>query len=468
MQERIMKKLYTLLLILCSVAVSAQSVIYVNSTTGDNAFDGLSATVSGMVGPKRTFGGNDGALANAAAGDIISVETGAYEENVVINHNITLVKTGTEHVHISSLTFTNGAMLNQPLPTGSAFFVPLVTINNGSSVVDGATLVGANGTLVLNAGTYNQSLFLEKSFNLLAVGNPEVQDVILSGNGVVVVLEGALGVSNSLQFNRPEGGKLEISSGQLTVLPGAMMTPGTGNSYAVTTGSGKLVSNVASAGTVFPIGIATAYTPVTISGVTSGTDEAVSASVRTAGNMGSFNPDLPLQVNSHVRLVWSISSNIQSNATIRFDYNGSFEPADWNSVQNRVVARALSQTYENGTNSVIGESFASADFSSVKGTFAVYSDFPNAIPYNESVIAASAFPNPFNSTLQVSLNGSVNEIVNLRITDLAGRVISTESITLDNAQSVYLVNTSILHESGLYLLTIEGKYATSTLRVVKN
>lgn len=463
-----MKKLYSLLLILCSVVVSAQSVIYVNSTTGDNSFDGLSATVNGTVGPKRTFGGNSGALAAAVDGDVISVATGMYTENVLVNKNLTFVKTGSGQVEITSLTFTNGAMLNQPLPTETAFSIPLVTINDGSSVVDGATLVSSNGTVVLNSGTYNQSLFLSKSFNLLANGNPVIQDVILSGNGVVVVLEGSLSVSNSLQFNRPEGGKFEISSGQLTVLPGASMSQGTGASYAVTTGSGKLVANVVSAGTVFPVGIAAAFTPVTISGATSGSSEPVSVSVRSAGNVGSFNPDLPTQVNSHVRLVWSISSDIQTNANIRFDYNGSYEPSDWNTVQNRVVARALSQTYENGTNSVIGESYASADFSSVKGTFAIYSDFPNAIPYNESSVAVKAFPNPFMDGLTLNLTGSISELVTIQVSDIAGRIISSEKVSMSASNMTYSMDTQTMKSSGLYLLTISGEQGSTTLRVIKN
>jgi len=463
-----MKNLYTLLLMLCSVAVSAQTVIYLNSTLGDNSFNGLASTVNGTEGPKRTFGGNNGALSTAVEGDIISVAAGTYNENVIVDHNLTFVKTGTGQVAVTSMSFVNSAHLLASLPTEMAFNIPLVTINNGSSVIDGATLVGANGTLVLNAGNYNESLFLSKSFNLLANGNPIVQDVILAGNGITVVLEGELSISSSLQFNRPEGGKLEISGGQLTILTGAMMTPGTGMSYAVTTGTGTLTANVQSSGTVLPVGSASAYTPVTVSGVTSGLDEAVSIRVRGAGNVQSFNPDLPLQVNSHVRLEWSIQSDIQSNATLRFDYNGSFEPSDWSSVQNRVVGRALAQTFAPGTNSVIGESFASADFDAVKGVFAVYSDFPNAIPVAESGVQFSAFPNPFHDAISLQLNGRVSELVSIIVTDMTGRLVSNEHVALNNATTIHSLNTSSFDASGLYFVTVTGELGTSTLRISKN
>lgn len=464
-----MKNLYTLLLMLCSVVVSAQTVIYLNSTTGDNSFNGLSSTVNGTQGPKRTFGGDTGALALAAEGDIISVEAGTYSENVVIDHNISFVKTGSGQVAVTSMAFVNSARLIPSLPTDVAFNIPLVTINDGSSVIDGATLVGTNGTLVLNAGNYNESLFLSKSFNLLAIGNPSIQDVILAGNGITVVLEGSLAVSNSLQFNRPEGGKFEISSGQLRVLPGALMTAGTGMSYAVTTGGGQLVADVQSSGTVLPIGIASAYTPITISGVTSGTDEAVSVSVRGAGNVASFNPDLPLQVNSHIRLEWSIQSNIEGNATIRFDYNGTFEPSDWNEVQNRVVARALSQTYESAAaSSVIGESFASAEFSVVKGVFAIYSDFPNAIPMAEQGMQFSAFPNPFHDAVSLQLNGRVSEHVSINVTDMAGRLLSSEQVVLSSPSIIHALNTHQLEASGIYFVSIASESGISTLRISKN
>ncbi|MEX1189695.1 MAG: T9SS type A sorting domain-containing protein [Bacteroidia bacterium] len=460
-----MKKLYTLLLILLSVSVSAQTVFYVNSGTGNDSNDGLSQIAGPDSGPKASI---TSALETAMNGDVLSIASGAYPENVVITKGISLLKTGSSNVTITSVTFSFGGQLLSPLPSATAFSSELVTVNTGSKINDAIAMVSVNGTVVVNdGGSYNESVFLNKSFNLIGINAPEVNDFILAGQGIKVVLEGSFNVVNSLQFNRPEGGKLELSSGFITLLPGATATTGNNASYAISSGSGKILSALDPAGTIFPVGTENTYAPVTISGLDSGTD-FVAVSVSPAGSPFSFNPDLPEQVNSHVRLQWSLISNVVGNATIRFDYTGSSEPSNWNTVQNRVVAGATVDEYIAGLNSIIGESYASAEFPGAKGTFAIYSDFPNSLPFANSSFEASAYPNPFAEVLNLNLQGQAQEKVSIDVMDLSGRILSSEALVLPSTEYTHTLNTSALNNAGLFLVRIQSENSSSTIRVVRN
>ena len=111
-----MKKLFTLVLMLTACIASAQSVIYVNALTGNDTNDGLSATTSGTSGPKLSLSGQNGALATAASGDVVSVASGTYNEDVILDKNIVLLKTGSESADFLSFSFSNNAQLIAPKP----------------------------------------------------------------------------------------------------------------------------------------------------------------------------------------------------------------------------------------------------------------------------------------------------------------------------------------------------------------
>lgn len=461
-----MKKLYSILLILLATTVSSQTVYYVNSAMGNNANDGLSATMTSESGPKATIGGASGALASAIDGDIISVAAGAYAENLIINKSVSFLKTGNGNVTISSVTFSLGGGLLNPLPANNAFASELVTVNPGSSINDAIAMVTVDGTVVVNEGAYDESVFLTKSFNLIGLNAPEVRDFILAGIGARVVLEGAFNLDGSLQFNRPEGGKLELSGGFITMLQGATMTAGNNSSYAITSGSGKILSTLSASGTIFPIGTEDMYAPATISGVDSGSD-FVAASVRPAGNPLSFNPDLPLQVNSHVLLEWTLVSSITETVDIRFDYTGSAEPQDWNSVQNRIVGVAADEEYVPGNNSSIGESFATASFSGISGRFAVYSDFPNAINNSTADFTAAVFPNPFSSQFQIALEGATSSTTTIDVLDVTGRLVSSTTVNAGSDANTVQVNLNDFNQSGLYLVRIQNDLGTKLVKVIK-
>jgi hypothetical protein len=461
-----MKKLFTLVFMLATYFVSAQSVIYVNASSGDDSNDGLSATLSGGSGPKQTLSGPSGALSLVVDGDIISVASGVYSEEVVFDKSIVLIKTGLSPATFNSFTFDGGAQLIAPKPAPNAFSAPIVTINTGSSASDGENLVATNGTVFLNSGTYDETLTLTHSFELISSGST-IRDIILAGNGIEVIVTGNFSISGSLQLNRPEGGFLVLSNSDIRVQVGASVFPGNANSYVKTIGLGVLIVPAIS-NTIIPVGTDDVYAPITISDFSPSDVTNFSGRVRSASNPLSFNPDLGTQVNSHVRLEWTMdSSEPISNATVRFDYTGAAEPADWSSVSNRVVAEYTSGgAWTAGTNITIGEAYATAKFTSLNGVFAIYSDFPNAIA-DLAATSFSAFPTPFSDQLNLSLASTSTDNVQIQLLDLAGRVVTQKQVVLNSGLNNIQLNDLTECQPGVYLIKVQGNSLDTTLRTMK-
>jgi hypothetical protein len=461
-----MKKLFTLVFMLTTYFVSAQSVIYVNASTGSDSNDGLSATVSGDSGPKQTLSGIDGALSIVTEGDIVSVASGTYTEDVVFDKSVVLIKTGFTSAAFNSITFDGGAQLIAPKPAPNAFSAPIVTINSGSSISDGANLVATDGTVFLQQGTYDETLTLTHSFELVSNGSI-IRDVVLAGTGIEVIATGSIAISGSLQLNRPEGGYLVLSNSDIRVLTGASVFPGNANSYVKTTGLG-ILSIPATSSTIIPVGTEDVYAPITISDFTPSDISYFSGRVRSASNPLSFNPDLGTQVNSHIRLEWTMdSSSPISNATVRFDYTGVVEPSDWTTVANRVVAEYTSGgSWTEGTNITIGEAYSTAKFTSINGVFAIYSDFPNAIA-DLSSTSISAFPTPFNDQVNLSLSCSSTDLVQIQLIDVAGRIVSQKQAVLNSGMNNIQLNDLNAFQPGIYLIKVQGSSVETTIRTMK-
>lgn len=462
-----MKKLFTLVFMLTTYFVSAQTVIYVNTSTGSDSNDGLSATVSGVSGPKQTLSGIDGALSVVADGDILSVASGTYTEDVVFEKSLVLIKTGFTPVTFNSITFDGGAQLIAPKPAPNAFSAPNVTINSGSSVSDGANMVETNGTVFLQQGTYNETLNLTHSFELVSIGSPIIRDVVLAGTGIEVITTGNFSISGSLQLNRPEGGYLVLSNSDIRLQSGAVVFPGNSNSYVKTVGLGVLIVP-ANSTTIIPVGTEDVYAPITISDFTPTDVLNFFGRVRSTSNPLSFNPDLDSQVNSHIRLEWTMdSSDPISNASVRFDYTGAVEPSDWASVANRVVAVNTSgSAWTSGSNINIGEAYSTAKFTTLTGVFAIYSDFPNAIS-DLSSTSFSAFPSPFNDQLNLSLSSNSTEAVQIQLIDVAGRVVIQKQVVLKSGLNNIQLNDLNGCQSGVYLIKVQGNSLETTLRTMK-
>lgn len=454
-----MRKLFTLAFAFTALLANSQTV-YVNTATGDDSYDGLSASVNGSNGPKKTINAGVAAL---NSGEILVIESGVYDENVVFNKNMQLVKTGAAAVVASSITLTDAADIVGNLPVDQAIQSPSVTVQSGSSAGDGYLFVAENGVLYLNGAQFAESLFASKSFILTPIGSVTIGGIRMNGNSAVLTLGGDLNVSNAVEVNQFNGGFLELSAFDLTLNTGALITQGSAGSFVRTTGTGSLIlQSLSDAVTVLPVGVGMLYAPATIDDANNSA-ETISIRVRSATNTNSFNPDLPAAVNSFVGLEWIMneSSAGGNNALVRFDYTGNSELNNWSEAQNRLVARNDGSNWSSGADSNIGEGFASATFTSLGGTFAIYSDFPNSIGENNSLGSSVVFPNPFNNELFVALPADANQVT-FNLIDLTGKIVSSGNI-ISNVVSL----PSDL-ASGAYFLSLGMNGMQSVIKVMKN
>jgi hypothetical protein len=163
-----------------SASFSSVQQVYVDGTNGDDANPG-SATF-----PFKTLSKG---VSVAAAGGIVHVAAGAYAEAVTINKNLTLIGTGNPTAN--SFTLTNGADVSGSIGiTAPTVFVDQLGAP-GAKIQDGVLLASAGGTVNVAAGTYTQTVTINKNLTLQGASGAVIQvtggtALTLSGGAVTV------------------------------------------------------------------------------------------------------------------------------------------------------------------------------------------------------------------------------------------------------------------------------------------
>jgi len=261
----------------------AQSTIYVSSTTGADAFDGASATISGGSGPKATLAG---ALAIAGAGDTISIEAGTYTENfdfLAAAPSVSVAVTASGGVTAATFTGTS------TMAPGAA---DTITLSSGSVVVQGGGPLPADpgftltdGALV-NNGTMS---FTNAALNLVVTGGS------MSGN--TPTYTGAVTASYTLPAAGSAGSELPASLGGSLTVNGAFSTTFgsavaattiTNNNSATVTFSGAVTASAdiinSAGGTLVVSGAASAVNVTNRASATFSSSLTVSGNVWHAGS----------------------------------------------------------------------------------------------------------------------------------------------------------------------------------------
>jgi len=456
-----MKKCFTFVMLSFGIlAANAQQVIYVDANLGNDTLDGLAATVDAPagIGPKKTL---NAALSICTSDDILSVESGSYPEEINLNKPIQLIKTGTSPVFMNAVTITSIGDLYGNLPLDGAFQANTVVVQAGAQLTDAYLLTAVNGTLVAQAGAYNELLIAQKSFVLTTLGDVSLSSLRMNANGGTLTLGGALKINSLVELNQLNGGFLELSAFDLRLDPTASITAGNANSFIKTSGTGSLLRAVGSDAVLFPVGNGSTYAPVTVDENGNAT-ELVGVRVREAMNTNSFNPDLATNVNSFVGLEWTLTEANAggNNANLRFDYTGNNELNDWASAQNRSVYRNDGTSWTAGSNASVNASFSSADFTSLGGVFAIYSDFPNAIEATLSQGSIALYPNPASNNLFI--NAAFGDDLSYEILSIDGKVVSSGMLNSNSSIDVSQLN------QGLYIMRIVHGAESTGLRFVKN
>jgi hypothetical protein len=288
------------------------------------------------------------------------------------------------------------------------------TININQSAVGQTTAINAESGSLVKFGytssaptiTLTNSTFPASLYNLeIATGTNNV------------TLPASLRVKKTLTLT---SGKVALGNYNLTA---ASLTGGSTTSYAITSGTGALTLNAATSGTLFPIGTATGYAPVTI---TPASNDTVSASV-SATTTGTFT-NYGINANE-----WTLTPQAATTATMAFApttaTNISFPAIFSGSVNYTKTDAALSSgTYSatgislpaSATLFATGGSTATAVKSSINSSLLVYADNNSLVVRNAKV-------------------GDVVSVYGVSGLKVASSVVKDENTTMTLKPGVYFV-----------------------------
>lgn len=193
----------------------AQSTIFVSSTTGSDAFDGESATISGGSGPKQTLAA---AYTAASAGDTISIEAGTYGENFDF---------GTAGKGVVVEVRQAGAVTVATFTGTSTIAVTTATINLtggvGSVAVSGGAFTLTSGTISLGAGklAFTAATTLTVTGGTATGASPTYVGAVTAS--YTKTAAGSAGTE--LPANLNAGGTLTVNGGFSTTFPNAVTAP---------------------------------------------------------------------------------------------------------------------------------------------------------------------------------------------------------------------------------------------------
>jgi len=84
-----------------------------------------------------------------------------------------------------------------------------------------------------------------------------------------------------------------------------------------------------------------------------------------------------------------------------------------------------------------------------------------------NVTEVSAYPNPFQSQLSVSITATESEVMAIQLYSIDGRLVSTQQEQLNAGSNVVTVNNLDNLAKGMYVLNIQSGDEIKTVRLVK-
>nr|WP_319372421.1 DUF11 domain-containing protein [uncultured Methanobacterium sp.] len=226
---------------------SAANTIYVNNATGNDDYDGTSATVTGpTVGPKATIqNGTD----TVDSDGTVNVADGLYKEAVVINKNLTLLGQSQTGTIIDGYNTVRPLTINSGMVTIINFTIQNGISTNGGGINNIGDLTITNTTLKDNTATstevdvYGGGIYNEGT---LTINNSNITNNTATGAnnayGGGIYNSGTLIINNSIITNNTvttsngyaDGGGISNEFGTVTINNNIIA-----NNTATTTGSGE-------------------------------------------------------------------------------------------------------------------------------------------------------------------------------------------------------------------------------------
>ena len=331
------------------------------------------------------------------------------------------------------------------LQHGSVF-----TVGSGARVQVGKDLTSntdlPGGTIVMNGSTLQHM-----DMNGFAISNLEINN-----SNDVALQTSSIKINNSLAFIN---GRIQAGAQDLILGNGATVTGVDASKFIVTNGTGHLVSNVAAANTIFPVGAtAGSYTPVTLSnaGTADNFSVRVIPGVLTNGTSGS-----PLTEKA-INRTWLIEEGTAggSNATVGLQWNMADE------LPNFTAGTVYLSHYTNNQWDITSRQPVTYTANVAKisrSNITSFSPFSVNSTAGGSISALQLLPNPVKDILYVQAIGDGPAA--LYVTDAIGRKVREQKVVLNGAGS-YTIDVANL-ASGMYVLVLDmesGKWEQKFLK----
>lgn len=85
---------------------------------------------------------------------------------------------------------------------------------------------------------------------------------------------------------------------------------------------------------------------------------------------------------------------------------------------------------------------------------------------NESLIISQNNPNPFSESTQVTIALQESSVVNINVTDVQGKVVSSSTTRMDEGEHIIKISSKDLGSTGIYYLTVQTNNDNKTIKMV--
>lgn len=407
---------------------------------------------------------NSGTFIGTASYDV------EYMGSTDVSTGVELSGSGLNNLTVNYTTNTNKVILS-----GNTIITNKLDLMKGKLDLNGKMLV-LNGTISQHSNSaFVGNVNSELDLNLTAVSNDTLlfdttNDGSLSLNklrinttgSTSIVLGTKLIITNELNFVK---GKIELTDGDLTILPAASIVGYNDTRYVVTssTFTGALVMNVI-AGSVYvtyPIGVMTDYSPAYIqqdAAAISGNFSARTMTVQSIGlKMVNRNWDVTSTVatiNVNLKFGWVLAAELNGfNRTNA--YVSHYTSSLWDVISPGAATVAANSTFELSRTGLTSLSpFAVVE----NGQLLAVNEISDA---KEEI---SLYPNPAHDVLYVKLLNTSDNCT-YQLSDITGRVISNTT-HFDSNKGLAVSDL----ETGTYFIKITNhdQNKTTTKRFIKN
>jgi hypothetical protein len=278
-----------------------------------------SSTILNDASSSYTISGNSGEIFEVDNGAILRLAGSSTFPSAL--GTVTLQPTSTvEYIggtqtispqYYGNLTISAGTSVGRSVTLSNSGIIGVYT-SFSPSASNNYTITGSTIAFDGNQSQTFPSGFL--TYNNLTINNTSSTQVALAAS---ITVNSTLNLAN---------GKLSLGSYNLTIATSGSVSGASANSYIVATGSGTLIQQVAAGGSkTFPVGLATAYAPVTVAFTAGSVTDDIS--LRMLGAVYSNGETGTASTSAAVAASWIITEGAPggSNATVTVQWPASLE-----------------------------------------------------------------------------------------------------------------------------------------------